>query len=433
MTKPIHNIRLGFGAIFHPKQPDLASTLGGFYESYFDRHRHELRWALFTSPKRYQAIEDKHRAAVRHVLTKRPASPYYFNLHSAKSAGDGTNGAPEHDLLCFTEGTGPSPERPWNALTLVQPEDDDHNLLLAELLELARAVELHYAVGGYWIGGFLADRERAYRTSLKYPGVEYWDLSRPKDIRRVRTTNWLTLVCNKSLTKLGGIDKLRPQLADAIIVHEVRNGWLFQAGPEPTLAEVGRPDELGPYREVARALKPIRDRPDESSAGMEGKFSLHEEKLWLARFDKDPPNSTGLPVESESKILPCPLKRQRRRPHHVPTGTGESKLPPGYAPPKPESEKKFLARLAKVQAEIGPALVDDFLSMVKERRSDFELMAKLERDWRVHDNLGIAAHRLSVVLFMKQLRLWRAAAAKDPAFEERWQAARKKHPELVGK
>ncbi len=399
MTKPIHNIRQGFGAIFHPKQPDLASTLGGFYESYFDRHRHQLRWALFTTPKRYLALENKHRAAVRHALTKRPATEYSFHLHGAKNASEGTGGAPEHYLMCFTEGNGPSPENPWNDLTLVQPEDDDHNLLLSELLELARAVELHYAVGGYWIGGFLADRERAYRTALKYPGVEYWNLSDPTATRRVRTTNWLTLVSNKSLTKLGGIDKLRPQLSDAIIVHEVRNGWLFQAGPEPTLAEVGRPDELGPYREVAQALKPIRDRPDESSAGMEGKFSLHEEKIWLARFDKDPP---------------------------------QYELPPGYAPPKPESEKKFLARLAKVQAEIGPALVDDFLSMVKERRSDFELMAKLERDWRVHDNLGIAAHRLSVVLFMKQYALWRVTAAKDPAFEERWQAARKKYPELGG-
>ncbi len=399
MTKSIHNIRQGFGAIFDPKQPDLGPRVAAFYESYFDRHHHELRWCLFGSPSHYQPIADKQRARVRHTLTKRPKKPFLFRLHDSKSADAGTSGTPQRQLDCFLFGDEPDRDDPWEWLTLVQPEDDDHQLLLQELLELARTVALHYAVGGYYIGGFLPDRERAYRTCLKYPGLEFWEVSLPHGMKRVRTTNWLTLVTHASLAPLGGIDKLRARFSSAIVIHDVLDGVVFQAGPEPTLGEVGRPDELGPYREVAQALKPIRDLPDEYYPGTPGRFSLDEEKLWLARFDKDPP---------------------------------QYKLPPGYEPPKPESEKKFLARLAKVQAEIGPPLVDPFLAMVEAGERDVELFAKLERDLCVHKDIGIAAHGISVVLFKKQLRLWRAAAAKDPGFQQRWQAARIKHPELAG-
>jgi hypothetical protein len=96
-------------------------------------------------------------------------------------------------------------------------------------------------------------------TVARYHGLDVLDLHTPSLEAHdgIITVNWLTLVHDELLAKLGGRDALRAALSDAIRVHELPYGLLFQAGPKPVSGDVHGPDELGPYREVARALRPI--------------------------------------------------------------------------------------------------------------------------------------------------------------------------------
>jgi hypothetical protein len=96
-------------------------------------------------------------------------------------------------------------------------------------------------------------------TLARYHGLDFVDLFRPRlDAHDgIITVNWLTLVHDELLAKLGGRAAARASLSEGVQVHELPYGLLFQAGPKPVSGDINGPDELGPYREVARALRPI--------------------------------------------------------------------------------------------------------------------------------------------------------------------------------
>lgn len=73
----------------------------------------------------------------------------------------------------------------------------------------------------------------------------------------IKCVNWLTLLDESLLAKLGGKAALRGKLSPAIVFHDIPNGVVLQAGEKPVLGDIHSPDELAVYREVAVALKPI--------------------------------------------------------------------------------------------------------------------------------------------------------------------------------
>jgi hypothetical protein len=93
----------------------------------------------------------------------------------------------------------------------------------------------------------------------RYHGLDFLDLFSPRleALDGIITVNWLTLVHDELLAKLGGRAVVRAALSEVIHIHELPYGLLFRAGPKPVSGDVNGPDELGPYREVARALRPI--------------------------------------------------------------------------------------------------------------------------------------------------------------------------------
>jgi hypothetical protein len=121
----------------------------------------------------------------------------------------------------------------------------------------------------------------------------------------IRDSNWLTLVSQELLTKAGGIEAARKNLSDAVTIHSVREGWLFQAGERPLLGDMSkRADDFSAYVEVARFLRPCRDPkvlwgPFESP----GEFTHEEMRQWIARFDG------GVPYAAKMPEIPPPLKQ----------------------------------------------------------------------------------------------------------------------------
>jgi hypothetical protein len=73
----------------------------------------------------------------------------------------------------------------------------------------------------------------------------------------IKCVNWLTLVDDTLLERIGGRASVRASVSSRIECHDTDNGLILQAGPRPVSGDVNRPDELGDYREVAAALKAI--------------------------------------------------------------------------------------------------------------------------------------------------------------------------------
>ncbi len=140
--------------------------------------------------------------------------------------------------------------------------------------------------------------ERLGSLVLRYPGLDYYnpggrhervlryDAEKNEFLPIVQRADWLTLVADPTLERLGGADAVRKQLGDdgAVTVHELPHGVAIQAGDAPQLGDVAAREFLPLYRRVAGALRPVRL---ESVQGMSSKFDDDDAQDWLNAFDKE--------------------------------------------------------------------------------------------------------------------------------------------------
>jgi hypothetical protein len=143
-----------------------------------------------------------------------------------------------------------------------------------------------------------------YQWTQRFPGLEadypcfhgnyMRDISRPDDWvgRRhgIKGANWLTVLGDRYLAELGGVEKVSADLAamdSRFVVHRYEGGALIQAGPYPVLGDVQR--DLWPELVVklSKYLKPIRITTHRSFhyANPGVRFNKLTSEAWLRRFD----------------------------------------------------------------------------------------------------------------------------------------------------
>lgn len=99
----------------------------------------------------------------------------------------------------------------------------------------------------------------------------------------IKGVNWLTLIDSSLVERLGGRAALRAQLDSAIALRDLPAGLMIQAGQEPELGDVNAGERLPLYRQVHRAMRPVRV-VDHWLFG--GRFFLQQEtRRWMSRFD----------------------------------------------------------------------------------------------------------------------------------------------------
>jgi hypothetical protein len=116
----------------------------------------------------------------------------------------------------------------------------------------------------------------------------------------IKGVNWLTVVQESLLVKVGGKDTLRKQLSEQIVLHDYPGGLMFQAGPKPIMGDRIREQWPELYVELNARLAPIR-APTTSPFQHYGfpfdrggfpfdyfgsaRFDLESSMAWLQRFD----------------------------------------------------------------------------------------------------------------------------------------------------
>jgi hypothetical protein len=101
---------------------------------------------------------------------------------------------------------------------------------------------------------------------------------------RIRGVNWLTIVDDKWIERLGGQAALTQALGSGIQQHRFKTGVVIQAGPRPLFGDVHRQEPMPHYKQVAKALKPIRIDSVRALSTPYG-FDRDRTDKWLARFD----------------------------------------------------------------------------------------------------------------------------------------------------
>jgi hypothetical protein len=100
----------------------------------------------------------------------------------------------------------------------------------------------------------------------------------------IKGVNWVTVLGEKWISRLGGLPALRKELGEPFRLHEYPGGVLIQAGPRPQLGDVNRQIAIDEYRRLAQVLKPIRVTDHKSFPAWSG-FDEQRTQAWLARFE----------------------------------------------------------------------------------------------------------------------------------------------------
>jgi hypothetical protein len=282
----------GFACIFDDTRD--AHGYSTFFEQFFDGFPHRY----VDSTNKIKPVSARSRGLVRHYLTKSDEKKRVvksIEVFDAHPSGDGYegHGLPLFGLINFFRGTEPDNGlmSKWSCQRMYLPANSEAMSLLAWTLKAARAFPIRFGVGGLTLApafpNYEGDPAEAYRFCKRHPGVIFWTYETKKAKHGIRDTNWLTLVTNSILKKAGGIEAARKKLSSEIVLHEVREGWLFQAGPEPLLGDCKEPTvDFRLYSEVAKFLKPCRDKTALWGPYQKPGEFTHEEMLgWIARFD----------------------------------------------------------------------------------------------------------------------------------------------------
>ena len=147
-----------------------------------------------------------------------------------------------------------------------------------------------YAVNWNETGDFANDaQKKIFLLSQRYLGIDLSSLTTTLCAisNGIKCANWLTLINNDYCERLGGLSELQQSLDQSIVLHPLKHGLMFQAGPRPETGDVNRFQNVPAYHELGRILAPIRTQSH-------GGFIVHGEdyydedatKKWLGRFDQ---------------------------------------------------------------------------------------------------------------------------------------------------
>jgi hypothetical protein len=128
-----------------------------------------------------------------------------------------------------------------------------------------------------------------YAMARRFPGLE---VDRPASHlnyveKGIKGVNWLTVLGDHWLSKVGGLDGLRRELDGEFRFYKYPGGLLIQAGQRPQLGDVNRRLWPAEYVKLSLALKPIRITTHRSFHHLgENRFTRETSEEWLRRFDR---------------------------------------------------------------------------------------------------------------------------------------------------
>jgi hypothetical protein len=91
---------------------------------------------------------------------------------------------------------------------------------------------------------------------IDLPDDSLWILE-PSAREALPTVNWLTFLGPRLLAQVGGPDALRSRFTPLVLLRELPQGLVLQAGPSPETGNSPNSHDLDGYREVAFHLRPI--------------------------------------------------------------------------------------------------------------------------------------------------------------------------------
>ena len=163
--------------------------------------------------------------------------------------------------------------------------------LVVEIADLLRPYHGHAGLGIVPHIDFSRDTsemQHVLALIARFRGLEYdlpWTYLRVLQVNdRIKNIDWLTILDQSWIDRLGGRAALETELGPTIEWHPFKSGVVLQAGPRPLFGDKHYQEPMEDYGRVARSLKPIRI---ESIKSLSLAYGFDEDRTiaWLNRFD----------------------------------------------------------------------------------------------------------------------------------------------------
>jgi len=269
--------------LYGPSNAAINDVLLSACESYLERYGEHLRTFLEDDTGRPRALGVSERAYARRRLSK-PGPTIY--VHATGAADIQHASAWQLDVNFTRQREDELSGMAWSTA----PETDPTELLGAFLSTARLGGFLHGSAGRGVVAPIQFTSRRASAPTVialvkRFVGLEVLSLDTKFLTNGIPCVNWLTLVGAALLDRVGGREAVLRGLDGEIVVHEVQQGLVFQAGPAPVSGDNHERDDLAPYRRVAEALKPLFA---DDLEGIEGLFTGDDDytDAWRYRFFK---------------------------------------------------------------------------------------------------------------------------------------------------
>ena len=306
----------------HLRLPSLAVVRGA-------GGSHEPRPARSDEGQLGEALADAVRAATRGLsLPHEAITDFYGDINGERSRTEDWGFALLRTAECFRDGSayvtalwhggqGADDASPWLVSALGAPRRDsekgdlsflrisvpvsrfaaDTGALLELVVRWSERLQPVYGYGGVTLltsdddGLAQTNEPKMAGLASRYPGLEIGDpLSHSLvGAERIKGGNWITILSEPFVEKLGGLPALTAQLGDPFRISPYAGGVTVAAGPAPEIGDWNQNVDTPTLRRLARVLAPIRVR-EHPAIHAYGKFSTSEGfEEWLTRFDCEPP------------------------------------------------------------------------------------------------------------------------------------------------
>lgn len=286
-------------------QTDVRQAVIACCESYFQRYGSCLRWALQWAP--YSDTRQMERFGAGNgsrprewLLSLDEHESYSLSVHGA----EWHLGAAPYSLVVLGCRRAEYPDLGYLRFAVPVPTlSSEPNLVPTMLLEFCERLK---PASGYAGIGIVESLKYAftphydpivYGVAQRFPGLEVdypvWHSNYLwKGEGSIKGVNWLTVVGDRLLDRLGGADAVRSELAaldSGFAISRYDGGIMIRAGDRPDLGDAVAGDWPVLYVKLAKYLKPLRvvSHPGYHRPSHEGLDVFDDERTqaWLRRFE----------------------------------------------------------------------------------------------------------------------------------------------------
>ena len=278
--------------------PEVRDAIVACCEDYTRLCGDHLRWAFHPDTRLMERFGEGKASSPRAWLTELPDDDSFFlRFHSGKwdrGAAPFSMTAMGHPRRTFKELGYVRFSFPLTWLTQ-QP-----SALPDLLLKVCQRLKPVSGYGGIGINECVDNNIRhryfpiVYEVAQRFPGLEpdyphFHSIYLVKGEGGIKSVNWLTVLGDRLLARLGGVDSVEVALAaldPRFITRRFDGGVMIQAGPHPELGAADQDDWPVLYVKLAKYLKPLRVPVNALQHRVSGQhFDLPNTEAWLRRFD----------------------------------------------------------------------------------------------------------------------------------------------------